>query len=611
MISQNFVELANIKHEISFLENTKEIIFKKIYNSEELEIADCLGIKKVDSDGILFDLSKISINTISRESLWKFMRKTHMPFLENNKQYLYEELFPKIDKAYKERDSYVINLLKERYEMADDMMFHQVEAQIEGFYKDKIVYALEQGLGKTLVGIARSYLLNCKRTLIVCPAVAKYNWVEELYEWGTPMSEITIIDGEKTRVSSYEKFIVINYDILDTWSSHLKGKKIDHIILDECHYVKNTDSIRNNVINDIQLVSNSKISFLSGTPASNNIDDLFAYLQLSDHPLGKNKSEFLNKFTKTVFTKSGDKKTIGNNLEHLNICLSNLFFRRRKDILSLPEKNYHKLYFDIGNYKEEYDKALDDMIAKLDDKGKKNIDLSISQLGIITSKSKVKNVISLAESLSDKLQDVYIDDTFIRDGEKVVIKNKKISVKSKVIIYCPYIEPLNMLESHFKGRCVRIDGSVKSKKRLELSKRFKTSRNINFLIAQTDAAGIAINLVNKQKDKHLPAINTCIHMGFPFTNSKLEQANDRIHRIGQWADCDIYYTFAKKTIDERIFALIERKYNDVSVVIDGCKEDIDFNNINFDEMELFKDVLYCEMKSQIEEKQPNEKIWIS
>ena len=139
MISQNFVELANIKHEISFLENTKEIIFKKIYNSEELEIADCLGIKKVDSDGILFDLSKISINTISRESLWKFMRKTHMPFLENNKQYLYEELFPKIDKAYKERDSYVINLLKERYEMADDMMFHQVEAQIEGFYKDKIL----------------------------------------------------------------------------------------------------------------------------------------------------------------------------------------------------------------------------------------------------------------------------------------------------------------------------------------------------------------------------------------------------------------------------------------------------------------------------------------
>lgn len=603
---QEYAKYKSLDKEIVFNKETKEIIFIKTYNTDETLVANCIGISPVDND-MIYDTRKIFIGMISKDSLWRFMKFAHYEFLRSNESYMINEVFAQLQLAYKDIQTHIEDVLKSKYDRYDELMFHQKEALIDGFYKDKLVYALEQGLGKTLIGISKSIGMSFKRTLIVCPSVAKYNWVEELYEWGVPMTEITVVDGDKTIISSYEKFVVINYDILDKWHVHLKRRNFDHIILDECHKIKNTESIRNNVINSIQLASNSVISFLSGTPAPNTIDDIFAYLQLGGNELGKSRSEFIKRFTKDVITKSGLKKTVGTNLELLNLCLSNFFFRRRKDILSLPDKKYHKLHFDIGDYKQEYDNAYDEMLKRISEKGSKSFDLSISQLGIITSKSKVKNVISLAESISDKLQEVYVDSTFISDGVKRVVKNKKIEVKSKVIIFCPYIEPLNMLEAHFRNRCVRIDGKVSAKKRIQLSKLFKTSRSVNFLIAQTDAAGIAINLVNKEKDKNLPAINTCIHLGFPFTNAQLEQANDRIHRIGQWKDCDIYYTLAKKTIDEKILNLVERKYSDVSSAIDGYKDLIDFNNLDFSSLELASEALFNSIRNEEE----NEKTLIN
>lgn len=602
--------LASITEELSYNESTCEVFFKKVYDVNSMEAAKCIGITQPDSS-IFPDIYRVHINDISRESLWKFMRYAHMPYLQSNIKVLQDDFFVKLGAAYKKRDEMIESMCRDNYEKYDKLMFHQKESAIEGFYKQKFVLALEQGLGKTLASIARSFFLKKKKTLVVCPAVAKYNWVDELYEWGCAISDITVVDKEKTRVSSTELFIVINYDVLDKWLPILKSKEIDHIILDECHKVKNVKSIRNKVINEISRAKKPTITFLSGTPASNNVEDIFAYLELSEHPLGSDKSLFLKKFTQQVRLKNGDVKTIGANLEHLNICISNLFFRRRKDVLSLPGKKYHKLYFDIGEYKQEYDKALDEMIERMMEKGKKNLELSISQLGVITSKSKAKGVISLAETISDELQDVIVSDSFIENGVKTVIKNKKISVKNKVIIFSPYIAGLDILEKHFKNRCVRIDGAVPSKKRMELAKRFKTSRTVNFLIAQTDAAGIAINIVNKEDDKHLPPIFNVIHMGFPFTNSQLEQANDRVDRIGQWVQCNIYYTFAKKTIDEKIFNLIERKYDDVSVVIDGEKEKINFEDINLSEIDMIATSIYEDAIKERELSENNTETWLN
>ena len=70
---------------------------------------------------------------------------------------------------------------------------------------------------------------------------------------------------------------------------------------------------------------------------------------------------------KTIILKNGEKKIIGDNLIMLNVALSNLIIRRKKDILNLPVKNYHKLIFELNEYEEEYDLAHEALIEAIDD----------------------------------------------------------------------------------------------------------------------------------------------------------------------------------------------------------------------------------------------------
>ena len=152
---------------------------------------------------------------------------------------------------------------------------------------------------------------------------------------------------------------------------------------------------------------------------------------------------------------------MGKNLEFLNACISNFIIRKRKeDALKLPEKIYHKLYFDMGFFKEEYDNAIEEMIRKMEEKGSSNMELNIAQLGVITSKSKVNSIITLAESLSNKMHKVITTEVAMKENNIVEKKEVELEVANKVIIFCPYTEAINKFVEYFGARCVRIDGST-------------------------------------------------------------------------------------------------------------------------------------------------------
>jgi SWI/SNF-related matrix-associated actin-dependent regulator 1 of chromatin subfamily A len=56
----------------------------------------------------------------------------------------------------------------------------------------------------------------------------------------------------------------------------------------------------------------------------------------------------------------------------------------------------------------------------------------------------------------------------------------------------------------------------------------------------------------------------------PWTPSQLEQAEDRIHRIGQAAaSIECYYMIGKRTIDEHIWDLLVEKQRVIGQVVEG------------------------------------------
>ena len=80
-------------------------------------------------------------------------------------------------------------------------------------------------------------------------------------------------------------------------------------------------------------------------------------------------------------------------------------------------------------------------------------------------------------------------------------------------------------------------------------------------IGQVQAASTGITLT---------ASHTVIFAEWANTCAAMEQACDRIHRIGQEAErCLIYYLIVKDTIDEAPLETLSKHYEDIQAVMNG------------------------------------------
>ena len=511
---------------------------KKHWFLEEKELSESLGF--VYRDGYII----ADLQSTSKYALYKFMQYCFPNFvktkeLKKEREQIFKKLTEKYRSAYRQTD-----ILLSSLPFYEKLYQHQKDAIYLMCHIRHNLLAYEMGLGKTLIVIAVSELLKFERTLIVCPAICKWNWVNELKMWGISDDEITVYDSKEKNIiiAPNERYIVINYDMLKKYLSILQKKSFQHLILDEATAIKNTRSLRHKYTALLIRSSKPKISFLTGTPVWNKPEDLFAYLRLSGHRLGRNYKDFVRRYTVYYENQWGVNIVKGKNLLELSAKISNFMIRKLKsECLNLPEKIYTKYFFDLVDYIKEYNKC----IAKLSANGEqKNIDSSIHTLNILAAKSKIRHIAELAENI-------------INDDKKVVI-------------FTSYTEPRKMLEKHFEGRCVAIYGGLSSDVRQSLIEKFKNDVNCKVFIGNMIAAGTGINLYNA---------SDVIFCNFPLTVSELMQCIDRLHRIGQVNTVNVYYTICKGSVDEAIYEMVIRKAEDIKQVIDGGKDTIQLKNI--------------------------------
>ena len=437
------------------------------------------------------------------------------------------------------------NLLKNKVPYSQKLLYYQKDTIMLGVYRRHNVYALDPGLGKSIAAATVSEAMSIKKTLIICPAICTYNWFEELtIVWGIPLDDVTLYDSKRDQKSPSERYVIASYGILKTKERLIIAQKYGHIIIDEAHNIKNTKSARYKMVSDLcnKHSSKAKVSLLTGTPMKNRVDDLFSYLKVTGHHLGKSKSDFENRF---ALKNNGIGAIIGiKNPELLKDLMSNFIIRYRKeDCLNLPEKVYHKYMFEIGDYKDAYNEALKAISATY---AGKNVDMHIMTLCKVTSLSKVTHIIGLVQSI-------------IETGEKVVI-------------FSYFKETINRLQEAFKNNSVVISGDVSQQDRMTKINKFKTKDNVNVFIGQISASGVGINLTI--------ASNVIIcDITSTLTHADISQGIDRIDRIGQDKSPNIYYALCKSSIDIEMFNLIETKAHDAEVVIDGKPSLVDYNQI--------------------------------
>ena len=464
---------------------------------------------------------------------------------------------------------------------------------------------------------------NFDSILIICPASLKTNWKKELM-WYVPERDITIIESpigmtkpELEKFLGYKegrsgmtvkelrdevkdkgkwtdnRFVIVNFDVLEEFYKIPVTRSKDNIqkaleespmlqyilnkksliIIDEAHRLSNNDSIRYKIIKDLIKRGNPDSIYLAtGTPITNNPQNLYCVLQFLDDPITNDWQYYMDRYCGAMkIPAKGEKEkytnfylkrknkaswydltqnekdelkqyirenarhiTIakdGTNLEELKLRISHIYLRRTKEDLAsgLPNKTVHEVFYDFNMLQQmEYAKLWDEYeAAQLEADPTKEINKELLEGAIYRkycSNQMVPNTIKMT-------------DDFISQGEKVIIAT------------C-YDEELNMLKDYYGDKCVVYNGKMNQKQKDAAQKAFMEDPNVMVFIGNIVAASVGLTLIISNK---------LIFNSFSYTDVENKQMEDRIYRIGQKKDVDIYYQLFRNTRYEEVWNICLRK----------------------------------------------------
>lgn len=517
--------------------DTSIIMNKGLWSEEEIFLAQCLNMQiKMDSMSVVADLK-----TTAPVALKHFLGScfTFLDDKDNTAQK--ETIHNDIRDRYVTLRNIFNNELLSKLPYREKLKKHQREGLWLSAYKPYNYFAFDMRLGKTITAASLSLMHDINCTLVIAPQNAKWGWYRSLVEdFGYDPNHFTILDASAKRTVRsflYEKFVIINYDVLEKYIPYLKERPFGHIALDESHRIKNFDSGRFKKVKKIvDMNEGARVSYLSGTPIGNRCNDVFAYHKLVDLPLGHDYKKFMNDFTHSVFIRNNLKVKSGKNLDKLNIMMSNFMIRKtRKECTDIPDTIFTKVYFRLDDYKEEYYKILKE--AATNGTGGAAANSINHRLNILVSKSKIPGIIDLAEN---------------------IIENN-----GKVVIFTNYTEPLLLLEDYFKERCFVIRGGVSTDKRRLYEQQFRDDPEKQVWIANMEAGS---------EGSDLSVACDVIVCDFPMTPRPLRQATARTDNMNKVVPTNAHIAIAEESIDEMLEALILDKAKDINVAIDGGKD---------------------------------------
>ncbi len=443
--------------------------------------------------------------------------------------------------------------------------------QIEGIKflisKEFALLADQMGTGKTVMSTTAMRILflqgKIKKALVVVPSNLISVWEEHLTKWAPELLFITLNENRKSREIMWQQkshIYLISYDTLKNDYKKSRNllekfaKKIDLILLDEAHNIKNPDTLKSKAVKFV--ARKAKIRWaLSGTPLQNNLKELLSLY------------EFLN----PQFVK---KKNITE--EEARELIKPVMLRRlKKDVLKdLPEKLPPEIEkFELSQLqKAEYEYILGKEQERLENiynkfKGEKNFKFVMRQ-NLIQSIQKLRQVCNfptkaIESPKMERLREIILE--LIEEKEKIIVFTNFVQagiekIKKNLSFY---INPDYIVVYH---------GGLSPQEKKEAVEKFRKDPHKYVFIGTIGAAGEGLTLVEA---------SYAVFFDLHWNPAKIWQAEDRIHRIGQKNKVNIYNFVMKNTIEEKILHKLEEKKRMIENVIDGIeKKDEDIITID-------------------------------
>lgn len=397
---------------------------------------------------------------------------------------------------------------------------------------ERVLNGDQPGLGKTLQSIATMRILGCKKIIYFTMATLKATVEEEFNHWAPELKTVVIRGEKKSRDKKWAQDVnvyIVNYELLLRDLPEMIAIKPEALIADEATKISNPKAKTTRAIKKI----NARYRFpLTGTPLSNSVQDVWSIIDFCEPGSLGSYWQFVDRYCeKDVWGSIKGYK----NLDMLKEEIKPFCIRRlKRDVLQqLPPKLYENIYVDLpAPERKMYEAIKKELAEELKELGMKDR----RGLGnMLTKMLRLKQAANSLELVSD------MKDSAKLEGLKELLETI-CTGDNKVVIFTFFREMAMILMrelAHYKP--LLIAGGVSEEDRNQNKDAFNTNTE-NRVMISTDAGTFGLNLQKKSK--------YVVHYDIPWSLTKAEQREDRVHRIGQEGQVTVYRMLAKNTIDE-------------------------------------------------------------
>ena len=505
---------------------------------------------------------------------------------------------------------YQLEFIKEYYNIKN-------KNKLDGF-----ILSFDQGLGKTLTSISLAECLGKKAIYIICPNSLKENWAYEIKSYYNRYDneklwkeEVGVIGNPSFPISNKTRFFITNQEAIEKLFPYIKEEN-NMIIVDESHNFRALKTKRSEQLFELKKrLKCTDVLMMSGTPIKGAPNEIAPSLKMIDKYFTDEVAEIYNRCFNVSTTACK---------EIVRARLDRVIYRKTKaDVLRLPKKTKHELKLRVqrpeiyllgyvhenvdksfkkkfkeelaknSEYSSELIKYVDKYSSASKDDNKRFINL-ISSINL-TDKSTNRKMHELDEEFMLGFTREYILPNINNMDEYTRVKflqAKFLNMKrsclgraigevltpartnmyndmydenrdqivsmihqrtKKTIIFTSLLKVANHIHDDLNKNtnlnAVKIVGSTKD--RLDVIDKFKNDDSIDVLIATTQTLSTGFTITEASQ---------IFFFGTPWRSADFEQACDRIYRIGQTDDVDIYTCLLNSfepNLSDRINEIIE------------------------------------------------------
>ena len=428
------------------------------------------------------------------------------------------------------------------------------------------ILADEMGLGKSiqLIYFIKAVLKEKSdaKILIIAPTSLVYNWSNEFDKFGSELKYKVFAENKNKRHEELANLNDINilittYGLIREDKEYYEKINFEVIAIDEAQNIKNNMSQMTQIIKSLK--GNAKFA-LTGTPLENSVLELWSIFDFIMPGYLVSSLTFNRKYG----IKNIDEDSV-KALDNLKKQIRPFILRRKKKdvVKELPDKIENNIYIELTKEQKKI------YLAELE-KTKKRMEELLEDGTFNKSRIEILKLLT-------RLRQICIDPSIIYENyqggaskiEELIHMIKDIIANGhKILLFSTYKTAIDIVNRELTNNdisCYVIDGSVSSRKRIELVDKFNNDSTNVFLIT-LKAGGTGLNLTSA---------DIVIHLDLWWNPQAENQATDRAHRIGQKNTVEVIKLICKGTIEERILELQNKKRFLSDNLIEG--EDVDQN----------------------------------